>query len=116
MLKVLKKAVGGRKTRLFLMHHSDRGVLLGPLSAVYAKHGVTCSIADGYDFYQIAMMERINGILKMGFLLHYPRNPADAVKMVDELMLIYNAERPHLDFKYKTARCGASGVFRLKQV
>ncbi|MDD1131109.1 integrase core domain-containing protein, partial [Pseudomonas shahriarae] len=43
-----------------------------------------------------------NGILKTEFLLYRPKNLADAVKMVDESVLIYNGERPHLSLKYKT--------------
>lgn len=59
-------------------------------------------MTDGYDCYQNAMAERVNGILKTEFLLHRPRNLADAVKMVDESVSIYNSERPHLALKYKT--------------
>jgi putative transposase len=59
-------------------------------------------MTDGYDCYQNAMAERINGILKTEFLLERPRNLADAVKMVEESVSIYNAERPHLALKYKT--------------
>jgi putative transposase len=57
---------------------------------------------DGYDCYQNAMAERINGILKTEFLLSRPRDLADAVKTVDESVLIYNEEWPHLALKYKT--------------
>ncbi|HIH0210033.1 TPA: integrase core domain-containing protein, partial [Staphylococcus aureus] len=60
------------------------------------------SMTDGYDCYQNAMAERINGILKTEFLLHRPKDLADAVKMVDESVQIYNRERPHLSLKYKT--------------
>lgn len=54
------------------------------------------------DCYQNALAERINGILKTEFLLYRPKNLADAVKMVDESVLIYNGERPHMSLKYKT--------------
>jgi putative transposase len=57
---------------------------------------------DGYDCYQNAMAERINGILKTEFLLSRPRDLADAVKTVDESVLIYNEEWPHLALKYNT--------------
>ncbi|WP_262380831.1 integrase core domain-containing protein, partial [Pseudomonas lundensis] len=69
---------------------------------LHTKHGIRCSMTDGYDCYQNAMAERVNGILKTEFLLHRPKNLADAVKMVDESVLIYNEERPHLALKYKT--------------
>jgi putative transposase len=69
---------------------------------LHIKHGITCSITDGYDCYQNALVERVNGILKMEFLLHRPKDLADAQKMVAESVLIYNQERPHLSLKYKT--------------
>ncbi len=59
-------------------------------------------MTDGYDCYQNALAERINGILKTEFLLYRPKNLADAVKMVGESVLIYNGERPHMSLKYKT--------------
>lgn len=48
------------------IHHSDRG--LQYCSAVYqdklAKHTIRPSMTGGYDCYQNALAERINGILK----------------------------------------------------
>ena len=104
VIKAMEKAVSERRSTLPLIHHSDRGVQY--CSEVYqrlhASHGVRCSMTDGYDCYQNALAERVNGILKTEFLLHRPKNLADAVKMVDESVLIYNGERPHLSLKYKT--------------
>jgi transposase InsO family protein len=37
-----------------------------------------------------------------GIFAASPKNLADAVRMVDESVLIYNAERPHLALKHKT--------------
>ncbi len=59
-------------------------------------------MTDGYDCYQNALAERINGILKSEFLLSRPADPAQARKMVKESVAIYNHERPHLALKYKT--------------
>ncbi len=59
-------------------------------------------MTDGYDCYQNALAERINGILKTEFLLYRPKNLAEAVKTVDESVLIYNGEPLHLSLKYKT--------------
>jgi putative transposase len=104
VIKALHKAVAERKTVQPLIHHSDRGAQY--CSDLYqrsnTKHGIRSSMTDGYDCYQNAMAERVNGILKTEFLLHRPKNLADAVKMVDESVLIYNGERPHLALKYKT--------------
>ncbi len=59
-------------------------------------------MTDGYDCYQNALAERVNGILKTEFLLVRPGNLEQARMMVDESVEIYNRERPHLALKYKT--------------
>ncbi|TYK53833.1 integrase core domain-containing protein, partial [Pseudomonas synxantha] len=104
VVKAMEKAVGERRSTLPLIHHSDRGAQYCSerYQRLHASHGIRCSMTDGYDCYQNALAERINGILKTEFLLYRPKNLADAVKMVDESVLIYNGERPHLSLKYKT--------------
>ena len=59
-------------------------------------------MTDGYDCYQNALAERVNGILKTEFLLVRPGNLEQARTMVAESVEIYNRERPHLALKYKT--------------
>ncbi|PLC04410.1 hypothetical protein CY658_11155, partial [Variovorax sp. RO1] len=61
-----------------------------------------CSMTDGYDCYQNALAERVNGILKMEFLLHRPADLAQAARMVRQSVQIYNQERPHLSLELKT--------------
>jgi len=104
VVRALQKAVSQRKSNQPLIHHSDRGAQYCSdlYQRMHARHGIRCSMTDGYDCYQNAMAERINGILKTEFLLHRPKDLADAVKMVDESVQIYNRERPHLALKYKT--------------
>ncbi len=104
VLKALKSAVSERKTNQPLVHHSDRGAQYCSdlYQRLHIKHGIICSMTDGYDCYQNAMAERVNGILKMELLLHRPKNLAEARRMVDESVEIYNEERPHLALKYKT--------------
>ncbi|MEZ8204039.1 integrase core domain-containing protein, partial [Vibrio splendidus] len=46
--------------------------------------------------------ERINGILKMEYLLNKPKDLDEAKKMVAESVKIYNEYRPHTALKYKT--------------
>ncbi len=58
-------------------------------------------MTDGYDCYQNALAERINGILKTE-LLQRPTDIRQAKQMVREAIAIYNEERPHLALKYKT--------------
>ena len=59
-------------------------------------------MTDGYDCYQNALAERINGILKVEFLISRPQNLEEARRMVDQSVAIYNGERPHLSLQYKT--------------
>lgn len=99
-----KKALKQRKSDLPLIHHSDRGLQYCSSlhQEIHAKHGVTCSMTDGYDCYQNALAESVNGILKGEFLLHKPENIDQARQMVNESVRIYNEKRMHLSLKYKT--------------
>ena len=58
----------------------------------------------GYDCYQNALAERINGILKHEFLLNRPADLPQAGRMVAESVQIYNQERPHLSLKMQTPK------------
>jgi len=102
--EALKMALRGRTTRQPLIHHSDRGIQY--CSAYYQqlhqRHGLTCSMTDGYDCYQNALAERINGILKTELLLQRPTDLDQAARMVRQSVQIYNEERPHHSLKYKT--------------
>jgi putative transposase len=104
VIKAMSKALRDRRTDQPLVHHSDRGsqYCSDLYQKLHAKHGVRCSMTDGYDYYQNALAERVNGILKTEFLLHRPRDLDEAVRMVNESVRIYNGKRPHLSLKYKT--------------
>ena len=67
------------------------------------KHGVFRSMTDGYDCYQNALAERINGILKHEFGLNKTiPNLKTAQKMVKQAIEIYNNERRHCSLGMKT--------------
>lgn len=102
--QALKVALGTRRGRGRLIHHSDRGIQYcsAYYQALHEQHGLTCSMTDGYDCYQNALAERINGILKTEFLLYRPESLDQARRMVNESVDIYNRERPHMALKYKT--------------
>lgn len=95
--QALRMALRARKTRLPLVHHSDRGVQYCSrhYQAIHARHRIACSMTDGYDCYQNALAERVNGILKTELLLHRPADLRQARQMVREAVGIYNEERPH---------------------
>jgi transposase InsO family protein len=104
VVKALRRAARQRTTRRSLIHHSDRG--LQYCSAVYQqelkRHGITPSMRDGYDCYQNALAERINGILKQEFLLYRCRTLKELKVLVRESVEIYNRLRPHLSLGMKT--------------
>lgn len=102
--RALRMALKGRQGKQPLVHHSDRGVQYcsHEYQAIHRKHGLICSMTDGYDCYQNALAERVNGILKHEFLLQRPADLAQARRMVRQSVLIYNTERPHLSLQLKT--------------
>lgn len=102
--KAMQMALRQRRTRQRLVHHSDRGVQYcsGHYQSIHARHGITCSMTDGYDCYQNALAERVNGILKNEFLLRRPADLPQAATMVKESVAIYNQERLHNSLKNRT--------------
>lgn len=99
-----RMALGSRRTSLPLVHHSDRGIQYcsEEYQALHKRYGTMCSMTDGYDCYQNALAERINGILKTEYLLVKPEDIEQARKMVRESVEIYNTQRPHMSLQYKT--------------
>ena len=102
--KALQIALRQRQTHQRLVHHSDRGIQYCSTyyQQLHQRHGLTCSMTDGYDCYQNALAERVNGILKGEFLLHRPADLQEAKRMVAQSVQIYNQERPHLSLKMQT--------------
>ncbi|MCA8377002.1 IS3 family transposase, partial [Burkholderia multivorans] len=102
--QALKKALRTRQTSQPLIHHSDRGIQYCSTyyQDIHRRHGLRCSMTDGYDCYQNALAERVNGILKGEFLLQRPADLEQATKMVEQSVRTYNLERPHAALKYKT--------------
>lgn len=102
--KALQMAVKGRLFNLPLIHHSDRGIQY--CSEYYQKlladSRIRPSMTDGYDCYQNALAERVNGILKQEFLLWPCANKTDLQHLVDESVTTYNNERPHLSLQMQT--------------
>jgi len=104
VVKAMKMAIKNRRTKLPLVHHSDRG--LQYCSAVYQnilrKHFIRPSMTDGYDCYQNALAERVNGILKEEFLIHQCKNRTELEQLIKEAINSYNNNRPHLSLNMKT--------------
>ena len=104
VVKALHMAIKKRKTTLPLIHHSDRG--LQYCSAIYQSrlenNRIKPSMTDGYDCYQNAMAERINGIIKQEFLINKCNTGKELGLLVEESIRTYNNERPHLSLQMKT--------------
>lgn len=101
--KALLMAIKHRKTKLPLIHHSDRGLqyCAAEYQQLLNNDNITASMTNGYDCYQNALAERINGILKDEFLIQ-TYTPEQLSKVVEQSIKIYNSYRPHLSLKYKT--------------
>jgi putative transposase len=102
--KALEMAIQKRKTKLPLIHHSDRGIQYcsEEYQRLLSTQAIQPSMTDGYDCYQNALAERINGILKDEFLLTTYEDKNQLEKVINQSILIYNSKRPHLKLKYKT--------------
>jgi putative transposase len=100
----LRMAIAGRKTRLPLIHHSDRGLQYcsAEYQQVLSAQQIQPSMTDGYDCYQNALAERINGILKDEFLLTTCNDSTQLKQVITESIQIYNTKRPHMNLNYKT--------------
>ena len=57
-------------------------------------------MTDGYDCYQNALAERVNGILKDEFLFTLPDDLAQARLLAQQAVHLYNEERLHLALTY----------------
>jgi len=104
-LAALERAVrGAGRAARGGVHHSDRGSQYASdaYQAALKKAKLRCSMTDGYDCYQNALAERVNGILKDEFLLVLPDDLAQARLLVDQAVHLYNEERPHLALNYLT--------------
>ena len=115
-VKALEVAIRNSQEPMNVIHHSDRGLQYA--SSLYQQKlknaGMLPSMTDGYDCYQNALAERVNGILKQEFLFARCNDTRELETLVKESIEIYNSERPHLSLKMLTPNdvhesgCGAS--------
>jgi len=104
VVKALNMSIRQKRYNHAMIHHSDRGLQYcsDEYQQVLLKHQIKPSMTDGYDCYQNALAERVNGILKEEFLLYQCKNIDELKKLVDESIYIYNEIRPHLSLGMKT--------------
>lgn len=104
VVKAFNMANKNKQTSYRTIHHSDRG--LQYCSGVYQKalkeNNFIPSMTDGYDCYQNALAERVNGILKGEFLIYKCKNSLELSVLIKESIDTYNQKRPHLSLDFKT--------------
>lgn len=104
VVMALKMAIKERTTTKQTIHHSDRG--LQYCSSTYqnelVSNNLIPSMTDGYDCYQNALAERINGILKNEFLIYKCNTGIELNVLIKESIASYNQIRPHLSLNMKT--------------
>lgn len=100
----LNMALRQRPTRAPLIHHSDHG--LQYTSKLYRsllrRHHIRSSMGEVGNCYDNALAERMNGILKIEYLLDSRFVSFRQAQMaVRQAVWLYNHERPHLALRYQ---------------
>ena len=104
-LRALKIALKPVKHTDELIHHSDRGIQYSShaYTDILGSGRVRISMTENGDVYQNAVAERVNGILKIDFLLNQTfASIQHATNSVKQSVWIYNNERPHLSLAKQT--------------
>jgi transposase InsO family protein len=104
VVKALKMSIKNKRYSHQAIHHSDRGLQYcsDEYQQTLNQHNIMPSMTDGYDCYQNALAERVNGILKQEFLLYQCKDMNELKQLVEESIYIYNEIRPHLSLGMKT--------------
>ena len=104
VVKAFKMAAHRRRYTHEAIHHSDRGLqyCASEYQEVLRVNNITPSMTDGYDCYQNALAERVNGILKNEFLLYECNTMGELKQLIDESVYVYNNIRPHLSLNMRT--------------
>ena len=86
------------------VHYSDRGLQYCSYDyqTMLGENNIQTSMTDGYDCYQNALAERINGILKQEFLTTRCQTMKELDHLITESIMIYNYYRPHLSLNMNT--------------
>lgn len=106
-LRALNKAVEDTPAQRLngLIHHSDHGIQYAAYLYCDRLHllGIRSSMGQVGNCYDNALAERVNGILKIEYLLDTLFvSTEQARKTVDEAIYLYNFERPHLALDFAT--------------
>jgi putative transposase len=105
-LDALEMALNARQHReSSVIHHSDRGCQYCSKAYVdmLVANKISISMTENGDPYENAIAERINGIIKTEFTLHYSEvSYEDTYEHIHRSIKAYNALRPHSSCDYLT--------------
>lgn len=108
-IRALKTAISGLVKRpddcFELIHHSDRGIqyCCKEYTDLLQQNQIQISMTQNGDPLENAIAERVNGILKDEYLLQYQPEDIDQAKQyLDQAIMLYNNDRPHLSIGYNT--------------
>lgn len=104
-LRALKMALRGIENTEGLIHHSDRGIqyCCYEYTDLLKQRGLEISMGEVGNPYDNAVAERVNGILKVEFMLDSTfESIGRAQQAVKEAINTYNTFRPHLSLGYLT--------------
>ena len=104
VLSALRMAIKNRNYNGPLIHHSDRGLQYCSYDyqTMLGENNIQTSMTDGYDCYQNALAERMNGILKMEFLTDTYEDIKQTEQVISQSITTYNDFRPHLSLRMET--------------
>ena len=104
-LRALKMALRSIENTECLIHHSDRGIqyCCCEYTDLLKQRGIEISMGEVGNPYDNAVAERVNGILKVEFMLDSTfETVGRAQQAVKEAINTYNTLRPHLSLGYLT--------------
>lgn len=104
-VKALQMALSENKNVENLIHHSDRGSQYCSFKYVnlLQDYKINISMTETGDPLDNAVAERVNGILKDEYLEYYSVNTfINAKELLDQVIKLYNEERPHMTLGYLT--------------
>jgi len=104
-VKALNMALSQEELSEKLIHHSDRGIQYcsNDYVKILRKNNITISMTENSAPRENAVAERVNGILKDEWFYDFVLNDLKEARIkLEEVVAIYNAERPHMSIDYLT--------------
>ncbi len=104
-IKALNMALRQEELSETLIHHSDRGIQYcsNDYVKILKNNNITISMTENSAPRENAIAERVNGILKDEWFYDFVlKDLKEARIKLEQVVSIYNAERPHMSIDYLT--------------